>query len=143
MSRSTTPLIGLLAAAVLVMTGYAVSSASPLRSRGAATSVPPAYYAGTDADDVLFGTSGTDVLSGKGGNDRLYGRGGNDVLRGGSGNDRLWGGPGRDVLLGGPGNDLLYARDGTRDTVDGGPGFDQAWVDRLDVVKNVERIYLP
>jgi Ca2+-binding RTX toxin-like protein len=53
----------------------------------------------------------------------LYGRGGNDVLRGGTGNDRL------------------YARDGVRDLVNGGPGFDEAWLDRLDVARNVERVH--
>ena len=81
------------------------------------------------------------MLLGRGGNDTVRGRGGNDVIRGGTGNDRLYGGPGRDLILGEPGNDRLYARDGVRDTLNGGPGFDEAWVDALDVVRNVERVH--
>jgi RTX calcium-binding nonapeptide repeat (4 copies) len=127
------------AVAVLGFAGVAV--ASPLRSGAKLTVTPPAYYVGTNRADTLVGTNGNNVLLGRGGNDTLYGRGGNDVLEGGIGNDRLYGGPGRDTLLGGPGNDRLYARDGQRDVVNGGPGFDIAWVDKLDVVRNVERVY--
>jgi hypothetical protein len=44
------------------------------------------------------------------------------------------------VLLGGPGRDTIYARDGTRDVVEGGPGSDRARVDRgLDRLRSVER----
>lgn len=117
--------------------------ASSLTSGAKLTVVPPAYYAGSDKNDTLVGSGANDVLLGRGGNDSLNGRGGNDVLQGGIGNDRLTGGSGRDYLVGGPGNDFLYARDGERDTVFGSPGFDEAWVDRFDVVKNVERVHRP
>jgi hypothetical protein len=138
MQSYKTPIV--IALAALVATGAAVA-ASPLAIGGKLTVVPPAYFVGTARADTLYGTNGNDVLLGRGGNDLLYGRGGNDVLDGGIGNDRLWGGKGRDVLRGGAGNDRLYSRDGVRDVVNGGPGFDEAWVDRFDVVKNVERVY--
>jgi Ca2+-binding RTX toxin-like protein len=114
---------------------------SPLASRSQLTVVPPAFYAGTSRGETLTGSKANDLLLGRGGNDILRGRGGNDVLRGGIGNDHLYGGPGRDRIFGEPGNDRLFARDGNRDTLNGGPGFDEAWVDSLDVVKNVERVH--
>jgi Ca2+-binding RTX toxin-like protein len=114
---------------------------SPLASHSRLTVVPPAFYAGTSRSETLTGSNANDVLLGRGGNDTLRGRGGNDVIRGGIGNDSLYGGPGRDRILGEPGNDKLYSRDGSRDTLNGGPGFDEAWVDGLDVVKNVERVH--
>jgi Ca2+-binding RTX toxin-like protein len=129
---------------VIVVAGatYVTSTgAIPLGSASKLTVTPPAYYAGSGAADVLIGTDGNDVLVGRGGNDRIEGRGGQDVLRGDIGNDRLVGGRGRDYFVGGAGNDRLYARDTERDTVDGGPGFDEAWVDRVDVVRNVERVH--
>ena len=65
-----------------------------------------------------------------------------DTLAGGTGADRLDGGSGRDDLLGNDGDDLLLARDGAPDSLNGGPGFDQARVDRglRDRVTAVERI---
>jgi RTX calcium-binding nonapeptide repeat (4 copies) len=127
----------------LAATFAAAISASSLTGGSRLTATPPAYYAGSDRADTLTGTGANDVLLGRAGNDRLNGRGGNDVLQGGVGNDRLTGGLGRDYIVGGPGNDLLFARDGARDTVFGGPGFDEAWVDRVDVVRNVERVHRP
>jgi Ca2+-binding RTX toxin-like protein len=53
--------------------------------------------------------------------------------------DVLVGTSANDVICGGAGNDTIYARDGHRDVVDGGPGRDVAHVDRkLDHVTNVE-----
>ena len=134
-------LFGIVVTLVLGITGYATSGVAPLRSASKATVVPPANFVGTSGADTLVGTSRNDNLSGMGGPDTLRGRGGNDVLRGGSANDRLFGGRGHDVLLGEQGNDKLSARDGVRDTVNGGPGIDQAWVDRTDVVRGVEHVY--
>ena len=94
---------------------------------------------GSDGDDVLVGGAGRDELVGgvgadrlEGGEglDRLVGGPGADLLLGGSLGDVLLGGAGRDVLVGGSGNDVLLARDGARDTVDGGPGRNTARVDR-------------
>jgi Ca2+-binding RTX toxin-like protein len=138
--RSPTRVATLVAvAAVAATAGTAFGSAT--RSAGQLTVVPPAYYAGSSRAETLTGSNGNDVLLGRGGNDTIRGRRGNDVIRGGTGNDRLYGGPGRDYILGEPGNDRLYARDGVRDTLNGGPGFDEAWVDSLDVVRNVERVH--
>jgi hypothetical protein len=129
--------------ALVALAGVYVATigASLLASSARSTVVPPAYFVGDADADTLSGTAANDVLRGRGGPDTLYGRRGNDILQGGTGNDRLYGGPGRDVLDGGPGNDRLYARDNQRDTVNGGPGFDEAWVDRLDRVRNVERVH--
>jgi Ca2+-binding RTX toxin-like protein len=80
--------------------------------------------------DMLAGMAGADGVSGGPGADRLYGNGGSDVLAGGSGADRLWAGYG---------GDLLYARDGRRDVVHGGGGWDRGTVDRRDRMLSLER----
>ncbi|MEO8291410.1 MAG: calcium-binding protein [Gaiellaceae bacterium] len=96
---------------------------------------------GTPRRDVICGLGGSDTIRGLGGNDRLIGGGGKDKLFGGSGADSLFGGSGddllaggggRDVLMGRRGDDRLRARDGIKDTVNGGKGEDRARVDRLD-----------
>ncbi|HEY7560680.1 MAG TPA: hypothetical protein VH650_00755 [Gaiellaceae bacterium] len=89
----------------------------------------------------IGGGPGRDVIVGTNGNDVLCGRGGNDVLRGRGGDDRLVGGPGRDRLVGGGGNDTLLARDGFRDVLKGGGGFDRARVNRSDVRRSIERLF--
>jgi Ca2+-binding RTX toxin-like protein len=86
--------------------------------------------AGGTGADTLSGMAGNDGLSGGPGADRLFGGGGRDVLAGGSGVDRLWAGYGRD---------LLYSRDGRRDLVDGGGGFDRGAFDRRDRMLSLER----
>ena len=91
--------------------------------------------------DVLFGEDGDDDLAGETGEDVLEGGRGDDRLRGGDGSDDLNGGPGHDVLAGGAGADDLEARDGERDAPLGGPGRDEALVDRRDVVVGVEIVY--
>jgi Tol biopolymer transport system component len=63
-----------------------------------------------------------------------------DYLAGGPGNDVFVGGLGRDRMIGAGGNDMFYARDGRQDRIDGGPGQDRAFVDRLDRVRRVERV---
>jgi Ca2+-binding RTX toxin-like protein len=96
---------------------------------------------GTRGNDFLFDSPRDDVVCGLGGNDTLAGGGGNDVLRGGPGDDTIQGGAGSDRLLGGPGDDSLRAFDRRRDRVDGGGGYDTAWVDRrLDGVRRVEQV---
>ncbi|MET0938397.1 MAG: hypothetical protein ABWY51_04135 [Gaiellaceae bacterium] len=142
MGSSRTYLLVPLALVALAGVYVATIGASLLASSARSTVVPPAYFVGDADADTLSGTAANDVLRGRGGPDTLYGRRGNDVLQGGTGNDRLYGGPGRDSLDGGPGNDRLYSGgDGQRDRVVGGPGFDEAWVDRLDSVRSIERIH--
>jgi hypothetical protein len=41
--------------------------------------------------------------------------------------------------LGGYGNDTIFAWDGFADRLDGGPGKDHAWRDKLDRVARIER----
>jgi Ca2+-binding RTX toxin-like protein len=133
--------VGTVVVTALAATGFGTTGVTPFRTAGTATVVPPASYVGSSRPDTLVGGPQNDVLRGLAGNDRLRGGRGNDVLRGGAGNDRLAGGLGEDVMLGERGNDRFSARDGERDIVTGGPGFDQAWVDQLDAVRNVERVY--
>lgn len=108
--------------------------------------------------DTLMGNTGDDHIKGLVGYDDIGGGRGDDQLRGGLDPDRMWGGPGRDVLhgqrgadgldggrgrdilRGGSGNDTIDSRDGVRDFVDGGDGKDTIRKDRLDVVRNVERV---
>jgi hypothetical protein len=94
---------------------------------------------GTSGANIINGTAGRDVICGRGGNDRINGRGGHDLLLGGGGADRITGGGGRDAMYGGSGNDTLGARDGVRDTVNGGRGRDRARWDARDVRRSIER----
>ena len=89
-------------------------------------------FTGTVTVDTLVATRVADVICGFAGDDGELGLKGNDVIEGG---------PGKDLLDGGAGNDLILARDGHKDTVRGGPGFDRARLDRgLDQVSGVEKI---
>jgi TolB protein len=54
--------------------------------------------------------------------------------------DVLRGRPYYDVIRGFGGDDTIYARDRVRDSIDCGPGRDTAYVDRIDAVKNCERV---
>jgi dipeptidyl aminopeptidase/acylaminoacyl peptidase len=91
----------------------------------------PCQFVGTRKNDVLTGSPFLDFLRGLSGD---------DVLRGLGGRDHLYGATGRDRLEGGEGSDTIFARDGRRDVVDGGPGKDFAQVDRLDRVTGVEQL---
>jgi Ca2+-binding RTX toxin-like protein len=63
---------------------------------------------------------------------------GNDTILGWEGNDTIWGGIGSNSLDGGDDDDLFHAQNGTADTINGGKGDDEANVDMIDVVDNVE-----
>ena len=111
------------------------------------------HFSGDWHANSFDGQGGGDVLIGRGGADKLDGNcclRGNDRLSGGPGRDRLWGGRGHDVLRGGTGVDRLRgqngddrfrAKDGLRDDVVGGPGFDRARVDPIDVVGSIEAFF--
>ena len=118
----------------------AAGSSTPRPAR-TLTVVPPALYAGTNRADTLNGTSANDVLRGRGGNDTLHGRGGNDLVDGGPATIAPTATPVATTSSAASGTIVLG--DGRRDTLNGGPGFDEAWVDRRDVVRNVERVHRP
>ena len=50
----------------------------------------------------------------------------------------LEGAAGQDRLIGGPGNDKLFAYDGFRDLVEGGPGRDYGRLDSKDKAVTIE-----
>jgi hypothetical protein len=52
-----------------------------------------------------------------------------DLLQGGAGADTLTGGPGVDLLRGRAGDDHIFARDGEKDSISCGPGFDTVEAD--------------
>lgn len=126
--------LSLFGAAVLVATLPVIAQG------GASGERKPCTIVGTPAAESLLGTSGNDVICGRGGADTIFAGSGNDIVRGGRGADRLQGGSGSDVVQGGPGRDLIFAYDGTRDRLSGGPdhdtlnGFDPG----LDVVRSIE-----
>ena len=95
---------------------------------------------GTPAADVLDGTRGNDRICGLTGADRISGGPGNDYLDGGNGNDTIFGGAGHDTILGKGGRDVIFARDGQRDWIDCGTEYDIAIVDRIDHVRNCEKV---
>lgn len=93
-------------------------------------------FFGQLGNDVLEGGAGPDVMWGGPGDDFLFGGRGFDQLAGGEDNDYLVGGRGFDIIRGTTGDDVLQARDGRRDRVAGGAGFDRA---RIDV--GVDRLF--
>ena len=109
----------------------AASGVSWRRRRRAPRTAGAAASSVRSRADVLVGLARADVLCGFAWRDKLTGGAGPDVLDGG---------PDPDVLDGGAGDDLILARDGRKDVVRGGPGFDRARVDRADTVSGVERL---
>jgi hypothetical protein len=64
-----------------------------------------------------------------------------DAIFGRGNRDRITPGNGRDTVDAGSGNDTVLARDhGTPDMIDCGSGRDSATVDRVDTVRNCERV---
>jgi hemolysin type calcium-binding protein/calcineurin-like phosphoesterase family protein len=98
---------------------------------------------GGDGRDVIGGAAGDDILRGGRGADRILAGSGDDRVFGQRGSDRIWGEAGHDHLSGGGANDRLYAHDGWRDTLVGGPGRDHALGDRQDVRRAVESFSVP
>jgi Ca2+-binding RTX toxin-like protein len=92
---------------------------------------------GGGGDDGLFTYSGSDVMAGNGGNDLVYSEDGDDSLFGGDGNDTLQGGLGADFVAGDDGDDLIYIRELSAETVDGGAGTDQLYIDIRDLTSGV------
>ncbi len=103
---------------------------------------------GMDGDDVLSGRAGDDELFGHEGADRLLGRAGDDhldawgresLLAGGAGDDALSGTTAPMTYRGGSGDDVLRSANLVADhVVDGGAGYDIAFVDPVDPVTGIE-----
>lgn len=102
------------------------------------------FLLGGSGNDTLSGRNRDDVIQGGDGNDRITDGGGNDVIYGGAGNDRLEAYSGTDTLFGGAGDDLLIAssRPGVagQHVLDGGDGFDTAWLDMRHAVSGAWRV---
>lgn len=95
---------------------------------------------GRKGADRLRGLGGDDCVYGGPGNDRIAGNAGSDRLKAGPGNDGLKGGPGRDRFWGAAGRDRIYSRDGIREIVRCGRGFDRVQADRRDIVRGCEYV---
>jgi len=102
---------------------------------------PDSTIFGGNGDDALTGANGGQALLGQNGKDTLRGRTGNDLLSGGANADHLDGGPAKDQVLGKGGSDTFMARDGKRDSLDGGGGTDKARVDAIDHLARIEQTF--
>jgi Ca2+-binding RTX toxin-like protein len=94
--------------------------------------------------DRVRGRPGDDTINGGDGFDRLFGGRGADTVNGGNGNDRLFARArdgASDTVNGDAGDDRIFVRDGTRDVVTCGPGFDRVRADfQDDVATDCEQV---
>ena len=90
---------------------------------------------------IMRGGPGHDFLAkvNDGTNDVLEGGPGRDFLQAAGGNDRLVGGAGRDTIRGGRGGDRVFVRDGVRDVVRCGGGWDTVEADPVDQLHGCEK----
>jgi Ca2+-binding RTX toxin-like protein len=155
--------------ALCVLLAFAVGAGTVVVAKTIRGSSRGDVIKGTKKRDRIFGRAGDDLIKGKKGRDRLSGNAGDDTLVGGKGRDKLRAGPGKDILSGGPGNDrmvggpgenqlnmrdgveqgspgndVINARNGERDEIDCGDGYDTVYVDRAeDGVYGCERLVTP
>ena len=121
--------------------------------QGLDSAATPDEIFGLGARDNIFANAGDDTVNGGGGDDEIGGGAGGDTLKGNSGNDSIIGDAGQDTMLGGSGNDRISGVDtatsqgpAEKDVIDcgenpdGSADNDFAAVDRLDTVKNCERV---
>ena len=130
-------------AAILVIAGLALPASGAADETSLKQGACANRQVGEDLPDALVGTRMGDRLATLGGADDLRGMGGHDCLFGGTGSDLLSGGSGGDYLAAGSGADRLDARDGTRDNISCGSGWDVVVADRSDVVRGCETVKLP
>ena len=90
------------------------------------------YLSGGDQNDYLYCGYGNDTGVGGFGDDEIHGEAGDDYLYGQDGSDWILGDGGCDYMSGGNGNDYFTAQDGVSETIDGGAGWDTAFVDDRD-----------
>lgn len=133
---------------------------SALRGRCLDGSDGPDLLVGTPVGDVIIGGSGADTIRASDGrnvieaqwgdDDIRAGSGpdlvdagdGNDTVRTGAGSDRIGLGHGNDTVYAGRGPDYVFANDGRRDVIDCGPGDDRVRVDKIDVLRRCEHVYI-
>ncbi|MFL5897352.1 MAG: calcium-binding protein [Solirubrobacterales bacterium] len=134
-------------------------SASGRAFSGVLSSAERLSMSGGPGDDVLNGGPFRDLLSGDTGNDKMIGGRGRDHLAVGPGRDLANGGKGSDLIVnrssvggipddllpdrifGGPGEDSVdVAQELAGDQVDCGPGRDDAFRDRGDLVRGCEDV---
>lgn len=109
-----------------------------------ATSALAQVIRGTEQGELLVGTKRADKIIAREGDDRVKGKAGADYLIGGAGADRIVGGIGFDEMRGGGAADVISARDGERDTIICGRGFDRVFVDAVeDGVFDCEEVIEP
>ena len=124
---------------------------------------------GDAGNDRLIGNTGNDRMDGGAGDDYMQGDapnapiGGDDIMYGGDGNDILLGYSGADSIAGGDGDDKIYHSndgiaepppgstgegltnpDGSKDTIDCGPGNDEIWINvgtDKDTAINCEQVH--
>jgi type 1 glutamine amidotransferase len=122
--------------------GIRFAAGTPRRARIRGTTGPDVIDC-VPGNDLVLALAGNDRIRTGAGNDTVYAGLGNDFVRGDRGrdrldgggrHDRLLGGLGADTLVGGRGRDRLFARDGFRDLLVCGTGFDVVVSDRLDRV---------
>lgn len=106
-----------------------------IRGRGGADRIE-----GRGGPDCLAGNRGSDRVAGNGGPDEIEGGAGDDRLEGNGGADLILGGPGTDRIAGGPGADVIEVPGRGGDTVDCGPGRDEAVAGRGERVRGCERV---
>ena len=112
---------------------------------------------GTDRDDQLSGTPDPNTITGRKGADQIEGIGGKDILNGNLGSDAVYGGNGEDKVYGGgnndymqggyksdhigtgSGDDVVAAKDGFKDQIYCGTGYDRFYVDRIDALHGCEK----
>ena len=128
------------ARAVATVTAAEPTPAPELATATHGVDVLPCTVAGTAGPDRLFGTTRADKICGLPGADYISAGAGNDTILAGSGNDTVFGGPGRDTIDTADGRDVVFARDGSADTIDCGPAYDVAVVDRFDKTSHCERV---
>jgi len=95
---------------------------------------------GDAGNDAVYGGDGNDNLTGGSGDDTVSGGAGADTISGGPGSDILIGGRGKDVIRGDAGNDTIHARDGQKDVINCGSGRDSVIADKVDVLRNCEKV---
>jgi Ca2+-binding RTX toxin-like protein len=136
-----------MALAMVLVSGVALAVTKTCNTDCFGTNGPDRLI-GTDNNNVMKGLKAGDSISGYRGEDTVYGNPGRDAVYGGLGDDKVYGGNGADYDEGdyghdlidtGSGNDKVAAKDGYKDRILCGSGFDKVYHDPFDVRRGCER----